>query len=158
MCARPAEWGIPRPDIRSRPLVCPNLVLRPMRSMRSMRSRSVRGGFVSRSRGPLQKVCHGSARIAGHNCLPGPVGPCYKFDWLNHSKLCSHWQAFYAFYAFYHSVLFIYFPQATRDTVFPLVSHSPCHDYGHDHTVTVTVRGYLFDHGHGHGHGLFIRP
>ncbi len=29
-----------------------------MRSMRSMR-----GGFIFRSRGPLQKVCHGSARL-----------------------------------------------------------------------------------------------
>jgi hypothetical protein len=30
-----------------------------MRSMRSMR-----GGFICRSRGPLQKVCHGPARMA----------------------------------------------------------------------------------------------
>jgi hypothetical protein len=38
-----------------------------MRSMRSMR-----GGFISRSRGPLQQVCHGPARVLGHDCLPGP--------------------------------------------------------------------------------------
>jgi hypothetical protein len=37
-----------------------------MRSMRSMR-----GGFISRSRGPLQKVCHDPARMSGHDCLPG---------------------------------------------------------------------------------------
>jgi hypothetical protein len=30
-----------------------------MHSMRSMRS--MRGGFISRSRGPLQKVCQGEA-------------------------------------------------------------------------------------------------
>ncbi len=28
--------------------------------------------FISRSRGPLQKVCHGPARMSGHNCLQGP--------------------------------------------------------------------------------------
>jgi hypothetical protein len=35
-----------------------------MRSMRSMR-----GGFIFRSRGPLQKVCHGPAHMSGHDCL-----------------------------------------------------------------------------------------
>jgi hypothetical protein len=43
-----------------------------MRSMRSMR-----GGFISRSRGPLQKVCHGPARMSGHDCLPGPQTVCF---------------------------------------------------------------------------------
>ncbi len=43
-------------------------------SMRSMRS--MRGGFISRSRGPLQKVCHGPARMSGHSCLPGPQTVC----------------------------------------------------------------------------------
>ncbi len=44
------------------------------RSMRSMRS--MRGGSISRSRGPLQKACHGPARMSGHNCLPGPQTVC----------------------------------------------------------------------------------
>ncbi len=43
-----------------------------MRSMRSMR-----GGFIFRSRGPLQKVCHDPARMSGHDCLPGPQTVCF---------------------------------------------------------------------------------
>jgi hypothetical protein len=39
--------------------------------------RSMRGGFIFRSRGPLQKVCHGPARMSGHNCLPGPQTVCF---------------------------------------------------------------------------------
>jgi hypothetical protein len=42
-----------------------------MRSMCSMRN-----GFISRSQGPLQKVCHGPARMSGHSCLPGPQTVC----------------------------------------------------------------------------------
>ncbi len=39
--------------------------------------RSMRGGFISRSRGPLQKVCHDPARMSGHDCLPGPQTVCF---------------------------------------------------------------------------------
>jgi hypothetical protein len=44
-----------------------------------MAMRSMRGGFISRSRGPLQKVCHDPARrsMSGHNCLPGPQTVCF---------------------------------------------------------------------------------
>jgi hypothetical protein len=47
-------------------------------SMRSMCSMcSMRGGFIFRSLGPLQKVCHDPARMSGHNCLPGPQTVCF---------------------------------------------------------------------------------
>jgi hypothetical protein len=53
-----------------------------MRSMRSMH-----GGFISRSRGPLQKVCHGPARMSGHDCLPGPQAVCSpEGDRMNKTK------------------------------------------------------------------------
>ncbi len=38
--------------------------------------RSVRGGFIFRSWGPLQKACHGPARMSGHNCLLEPQTVC----------------------------------------------------------------------------------
>ncbi len=44
-------------------------------SMRSMCS--MRGGFISHSWGPLQKVCHDPVRMSGHNCLPGQQTVCF---------------------------------------------------------------------------------
>jgi hypothetical protein len=44
-------------------------------SMCSMRSMC--GGFIFRSQGPLQKVCHYPARMSGHNCLPGQQTVCF---------------------------------------------------------------------------------
>jgi hypothetical protein len=38
---------------------------------------SMRGGFNFRSQGPLQKVCHGPARMSGHNCLPRQQTVCF---------------------------------------------------------------------------------
>jgi hypothetical protein len=39
--------------------------------------------LIFRSRGPLQKVCHGPARMSGHDCLPGPQTVCS--DYFLHS-------------------------------------------------------------------------
>jgi hypothetical protein len=39
--------------------------------------RSMRCGFIFRSRGPLQKVCHDPARMSGYDCLPGPQTVCF---------------------------------------------------------------------------------
>jgi hypothetical protein len=74
--------------------------------MRSMRS--VRGGFISRSRGPLQKVCHGPARVSGHDCLLGPQTVCSpEEDRMNKTKRVHglfHWHACYALTYIFHNL------------------------------------------------------